>query len=1030
MSSPISPVRPLHLLPALALAWTLALLIAPALASAACSGATTNTFTGAPGGDWGTAANWTAADGVTHAVPVSSDHVCVPASTAVVVNGAAGANGIEVEGALTVNSSLSIGSDPGSRVAGTVQVAGGGSLALAGNTLYDGGALAVDGTLVVSADLQIDNGLDITGAGTIDNSGTLRVTTSTGANHTTFSAALNNNGLVSNQGPVDVLGGGSGNGSWKLGSGAGPDEPVVTIGTTPFQMNGDFTDVDSGGLGHLVVDDTTLTMVNILAQYPRIDVYQLDLNAGAGLDLSPIPVGTSSVSADVLNIANAGGLFEVDAPLTVSQMMTMRDGAALLNGATNINTFHWGGGDIQSSNASTLTVQGLDMSTDGSDSGARSAGGNAIIEMAGAAYATPTYSGAGSTFTLNGATVFRVGPDAQFSFGDDVDIALGGSATARVVNDGIINKVSGAPTTGSRIGPPLTTANGELWVGSGTALVLDVPPDTYDAGTNTLTGTYVLDGELVIPGAVSAFAGQWQLGAGGTITQTLGGTDIFSTLAENGASSTITVFNPISFAQNFLNSGVVDIKAGGSVSVTAGKTYSQTPGATTKLSDPASQLLVPGGMTLGGGTLSGVGTVFGDVTNSGGTVSPGNSPGTLTITGDFTQNGAGVFMEEIDGPGPGQFDKLQVTGTATLGGSLVIGSTNGYQAPDGQRFQIVDAAGGVVGTWGGIVQPPSAPYFEQVYAPNTMVLSANSVSIGDATVNEGSDAVFTISLGQASPAPVSVDWATQDGTAAAGTDYGSGSGTVDFAPGETAKTVAIAVSADGRDEPSENFAVNLSNPVNTRIRDANGVGTIGATATAAQVVAPGDIDGFAIAPPPVQGKAVNVEPVKGTVLVKLPGKTTFVALPDAEQVPVGTIVDARKGTVRLFSVGTRGRLQSALFYDGVFQVLQGAGQALTQAKLTGGSFAGCPKPKRAGAAARRKRSSSVRRLWGSGSGQFRTAGRYASATIRGTRWLTDDRCDGTLVRVAVGAVTVRDLTRNRTVVLKQPQSYLAPAKRR
>ncbi|HEX6714835.1 MAG TPA: hypothetical protein VF066_15700, partial [Thermoleophilaceae bacterium] len=478
--------RPLHSLPALVLAWTLALAITPALATA-CNGATTNTFTGAPGGDWQTAANWTANNGVTHAVPISTDHVCVPGSTAVVVNGASGAAGIEVEGGLTVNSSLSIGSDPSSRIAGPVQVPGGGSLALAGNTLYNSGSLTVGGTLVVTGDFQIANGLDVAGTGTIDNSGSLRVTTSTGANHTIFSPALNNNGLVANDGPVDVVGGGSGNGSWKLGSGSGADEPVVTISTTQFSMNGDFTDVESGGLGHLVLD-AKLTMVNTLAQDTHIHVHELDATAGATLDFSPIPTGTSSVSVADLDINNPGNLFEVNAPLNVAQSMTMRDGALLINDVANVNTFHWGGGDISSSNGATIVVQGLDMSTDNiaGDSGDRTEAGSVTVAMAGTAYGTPTYSGPGS-LTLNGTSVFKVDAGAQFSIGDDSGI-LAGSAFSRVINNGIISKVGGTPTTGSHIQPPLTMSNGEIWVNSGLALILDAQPDTFDSGTNTLRG--------------------------------------------------------------------------------------------------------------------------------------------------------------------------------------------------------------------------------------------------------------------------------------------------------------------------------------------------------------------------------------------------------------------------------------------------------------------------------------------------------------------------------------------------------------
>ena len=68
----------------------------------------------------------------------------------------------------------------------------------------------------------------------------------------------------------------------------------------------------------------------------------------------------------------------------------------------------------------------------------------------------------------------------------------------------------------------------------------------------------------------------------------------------------------------------------------------------------------------------------------------------------------------------------------------------------------------------------------------------------------------------------------------------------------------------------------------------------------------------------------------------------------------------------------------------------------------------------------------VRRLWGSDSGgRFRTHGRHSHATVRGTRWLTEDRCDGTLTRVTEGAVVVRDLARRRRVLVRAGHSYLA-----
>ena len=60
------------------------------------------------------------------------------------------------------------------------------------------------------------------------------------------------------------------------------------------------------------------------------------------------------------------------------------------------------------------------------------------------------------------------------------------------------------------------------------------------------------------------------------------------------------------------------------------------------------------------------------------------------------------------------------------------------------------------------------------------------------------------------------------------------------------------------------------------------------------------------------------------------------------------------------------------------------------------------------AAKQRSSSRSVRKLWGKGKGSFRTEGRRSSATVRGTWWLVEDRCDGTFTRVRQGTVDVRD----------------------
>ena len=69
------------------------------------------------------------------------------------------------------------------------------------------------------------------------------------------------------------------------------------------------------------------------------------------------------------------------------------------------------------------------------------------------------------------------------------------------------------------------------------------------------------------------------------------------------------------------------------------------------------------------------------------------------------------------------------------------------------------------------------------------------------------------------------------------------------------------------------------------------------------------------------------------------------------------------------------------------------------------------------------------KLWGSGKGKFRTNGKYSSATVRGTIWLVEDRCEGTLTKVTRGTVSVRDFKRKKTVTVKAGHSYLARAQR-
>jgi hypothetical protein len=189
-------------------------------------------------------------------------------------------------------------------------------------------------------------------------------------------------------------------------------------------------------------------------------------------------------------------------------------------------------------------------------------------------------------------------------------------------------------------------------------------------------------------------------------------------------------------------------------------------------------------------------------------------------------------------------------------------------------------------------------------------------------------------------------------------------------------------------------------------------------------------------PPPEAGRSVVAAVVSGVVRIRLPaGKrirrgrrsatssgTRFLRYRGRANIPVGSTIDTRRGRLALTSAADlRGSTQRAVFYGGVFQVRQRrSARPVTDADVIT-SRTGCPRRSARGSARRRV----VGRLWASAKGRFRTRGRYSAATVRGTIWLTEERCDGTLTRVRTGSVSVRDRISRRLLVLRAGQSYVA-----
>ena len=196
-------------------------------------------------------------------------------------------------------------------------------------------------------------------------------------------------------------------------------------------------------------------------------------------------------------------------------------------------------------------------------------------------------------------------------------------------------------------------------------------------------------------------------------------------------------------------------------------------------------------------------------------------------------------------------------------------------------------------------------------------------------------------------------------------------------------------------------------------------------------------------PPPVFGKNVTAQPTSGYTLIKVPGTKYFRPLNTGARLPLGTVLDTTHGTVLLASAANpEEEKQTGLFQGGTFRVTQPkarGGSGLTELRLMGplagrcGSGDGRGRASAARVGGRRgrwgrrngRRGRQTRRLWGDAHGNFKTGGRYASATVRGTKWLTEDRCHGTLVKVARGVVKVKDFLRHRTATVTAGHSYLA-----
>src|SRR5439155_744124 len=188
--------------------------------------------------------------------------------------------------------------------------------------------------------------------------------------------------------------------------------------------------------------------------------------------------------------------------------------------------------------------------------------------------------------------------------------------------------------------------------------------------------------------------------------------------------------------------------------------YTQTGGSTTLT---GGNLTTGGLVDIRGGSLIGTGTVTGNVANAG-QVSPGASPGILNIAGNYTQTSNGTLNIELAGFTPGtEFDRLAVSGAATLDGTLNVALLTSFTVHAGDSFQVL-TFGSRTGDFAikngfGL---PGGLGFQESFSPASMTLVTSNVGItvqpttGLITTEAGGTATFTVVLNSQPTADVTI----------------------------------------------------------------------------------------------------------------------------------------------------------------------------------------------------------------------------------------------------------------------------------